>query len=101
MAGLLREMPPPESRHLDQNVILFIFHLGLHFERDIAFDGRGRARVLQEMDEDLLQGFAVGVDGRHDLGQIQAHGNVLLAQLTAGIRHGIVNDDVQVHGFQT
>ena len=55
--------------------------------------------VLQEVDQDLLQGFAVGMDVRHVLRQVKVHGDVLLAHLTARVGHGIVNDKVQVHGF--
>ena len=51
------------------------------------------------MNQNWLERFAVSVDGLHVLWQIQMHGNIFLTHLTAGIRHGIINNQVQIHLF--
>ncbi|MCK7526954.1 MAG: hypothetical protein MZV64_59800 [Ignavibacteriales bacterium] len=40
------------------------------------------------------------MDGRHVPRQVEVQGDVLLAHLTARVGHGIVDDEVQVHGFR-
>jgi len=48
------------------------------------------------VDQNLLQGFAVGVDRSHILRQVEMHRNIFLAYLAAGIGHGVVDDQVQI-----
>jgi hypothetical protein len=92
-------------RHLDQDEAAPILLLGAHLEGDLALHRGGRARVLEKVDQDLLQGLAVGVDGLERLGDVDPQGDVALAHLRAGVGHGIVDDQVQVdrlglHGGQ-
>jgi hypothetical protein len=86
--------------HLNQDIFLAVFALGLYFESHGSFHRGGGAGVLQEVDQNLLQGFTVGINGCNILWQVEMHGNIFLTYLAARVGHGIIDNNIQIDRFR-
>ena len=76
-----------------------VFFLGANTQRNRTFNWRSGASVLQQMDKNLLQSFAIGLKWMKVIRDINAQRDVLFTQLAGCISHGIIDEQVQVNGF--
>ena len=73
--------------------------LNFSSQENFSFSRRNRSGILQQVDENLLQGIPIGMNMRHRVGQVYAQADFLFAQLLAGIGDGFVDCMAEIHSF--
>ncbi len=82
--------------NLNGDEVLILLALHLYSQGDNAFDLGGTGGILQQVDQDLLECIPVSAELQDRIGNVEAQGDVLFADLGAGVSHGVINDQIQV-----